>query len=126
MAPWPDQLCPHSECFQPIRDLLAEMVANADQKTSEFKALMRQSPGGAITCPYCQGALEFETDGGPLVTSTLRPIRYSRLKMEARAADYGLHKSPPVRGMTPEEWVAEEKLMPGALVGYNYTEDFGP
>jgi hypothetical protein len=28
--------------------------------------------------------------------------------------------------MTPEQWVAEEKLMPGALVGYKYVEDCSP
>jgi hypothetical protein len=28
--------------------------------------------------------------------------------------------------MTPEQWVAEEKLMPGALHGYHYVEDGTP
>jgi hypothetical protein len=40
--------------------------------------------------------------------------------------DYGSHKSPPDMAMTPEELVAEEKLMPGALRGYQYVEDLIP
>jgi hypothetical protein len=28
--------------------------------------------------------------------------------------------------MTPEQWVAEEKLMPGVLNGYQYVEDGTP
>jgi hypothetical protein len=46
--------------------------------------------------------------------------------MERRARDYGSHKSPPDMTMTPEQWVAEEKLMPGALMGYQYVEDGTP
>jgi hypothetical protein len=46
MAPWPDQLCPHPDCQQRIRDLLAEMVPNADQTTPEFLAVVGQKPGG--------------------------------------------------------------------------------
>jgi hypothetical protein len=126
MAPWPDQLCPHSACMQLIRDLLAEMVPNADQAKPEFKALVGQAPGGAITCPYCQGAVEYEQNGRTLVVSTRSPLRYSRTKMEIRAKDYGSQKKPPDAGMTPEQWVAEEKLMPGALHGYIYVEDLTP
>jgi hypothetical protein len=46
--------------------------------------------------------------------------------MELRAADYGSQKNPPEHGMTPEQWIAEEKLMPGALHGYRYVEDNPP
>jgi hypothetical protein len=46
--------------------------------------------------------------------------------MEARAKDYGIQKSPPDLAMTPEKWVAEEKLMPGALQGYKYVEEIAP
>jgi hypothetical protein len=46
--------------------------------------------------------------------------------MERRARDYGSHKTPPDTAMTPEHWVAEEKLMPGALRGYQYVEDNAP
>ena len=46
--------------------------------------------------------------------------------MELRARDYGTQKSPPDLAMTPEQWVAEEKLMPGALRGYTYVEDRVP
>jgi hypothetical protein len=53
--------------MQPIRDLLAEMVPNADRIKPEFKALVGQQPGGAITCPYCQAAVEYEMDGRTLV-----------------------------------------------------------
>ncbi len=60
MAPWPDQPCPYPGCGQPIRDLLAEMVPSADQAKPEFKALVGQTPGGAITCPYCQRAVEYD------------------------------------------------------------------
>jgi hypothetical protein len=126
MAPWPNQSCPHPACGQPIRDLLAEMVPNTDQTTPKFKALLGQTPGGAITCPYCQRAVEYDTDGRSLVASTRSPLRYSRIKMERRARDYGSQKSPPDIGMTPEQWVAEEKLMPGALHGYRYIEDGTP
>jgi hypothetical protein len=126
MAPWPNQSCPHPGCGQPIRDLLVEMVPNADQTRPGFKALLGQTPGGAITCPYCQEAVEYDTDGKSLVPSALVAFRYSRTKMERRARDYGNHKSPPDMAMTPEQWVAEEKLMPGALHGYQYVEDGTP
>jgi hypothetical protein len=46
--------------------------------------------------------------------------------MELRATDYGSQKNPPDLTMTPEQWVAEEKLMPGALQGYRYVEDGPP
>ncbi len=126
MAPWPNQSCPHPGCGKPIRDLLAEMVPSADQVRPGFKALLGQTPGGAITCPYCQHAVEYDTDGKSLVPSALVAFRYSRTKMERRARDYGNHKSPPDVAMTPEQWVAEEKLMPGALHGYQYVEDVTP
>jgi hypothetical protein len=109
-----------------IRDLLAEMVPNADQARPEFIAVLRQAPGGAITCPYCQQAVEYDTDGKSLVRSARAPLRYSRSKMERRARDYGSQKKPPHAAMTPEQWVAEEKLMPGALRGYQYVEDGTP
>jgi hypothetical protein len=57
-SPWPNQPCPHQGCGQPIRDLLAEMVPDADRAKPEFKAVVGQQPGGAITCPFCQGAVE--------------------------------------------------------------------
>jgi hypothetical protein len=102
------------------------MVPNADQGRPEFKAILGQTPGGAITCPYCQQPVEYDTDGKSLVPSTRVPFRYSRTKMERRARDYGSHKSPPDMALTPEQWVAEEKLMPGALRGYQYVEDGTP
>jgi hypothetical protein len=102
------------------------MVPNADQAMPEFRALVGQTPGGAITCPYCQRAVEYARDGQSLVISTRTPLRYSRVKMELRAKDYGSQKSPPDPAMTPEQWVAEEKLMPGALQGYTYVEDGTP
>jgi hypothetical protein len=43
--------------------------------------------------------------------------------MELRARNYGSFKNPPDVTMTPAQWVAEEKLMPGALQGYRYVED---
>jgi hypothetical protein len=46
--------------------------------------------------------------------------------MERRASDYGSHNSPPDTALKPEEWVAEEELMPGALHGYQYIEDAMP
>jgi hypothetical protein len=46
--------------------------------------------------------------------------------MELRARDYGSQKSLPNPAMTPEQWVAEEKLMPGTLQGYTYVEDGAP
>ena len=126
MAPWPDQPCPHPNCGERIRDLLAEMVPNADQTKPEFLAVVGQKPGGAITCPFCQGAVEYEADGQTLAVSARTPLRYSRAKMETRAKDYGNQKNPPVPDLTPEEWVAEEKLMPGALRAYQYAEDMQP
>lgn len=45
---------------------------------------------------------------------------------ELRAKDYGNQKSPPDVAMTPEQWVAEEKLMLGALQEYIYVEDGSP
>ena len=126
MAPWPLQPCPHPGCGQLIRDFLAEMVPKAEQAKPEFRAVVGQTPGGAITCPYCQRAVEYSSDGQTLVASSRTPLRYSRSKMEARAKDYGIQKSPPDLAMTPEKWVAEEKLMPGALQGYKYVEEIAP
>ncbi len=126
MAPWPYQLCPHPACLQPIRDLLAEMIPSTDQAKPEFKSIVRQTPGGAITCPYCQGAVEYDTDGKSLVVSAMMPLRYSKMKMTIRAKDYGDQLIPPKNEMTPEQWIAEEKLMPGALHNYNYVEDLTP
>jgi len=103
--------------------LLAEMVPNTDQTRPEFRAIVGQTPGGAITCPYCQRSIEYNSDGRSLVVSTRIPLRYSRAKMELRARDYGDQKNPPDPAMTPEQWAAEEKLMPGALQGYRYVED---
>jgi hypothetical protein len=123
MAPWPDQYCPHPDCGRHIRDLLAEMVPDQEQRKAEFKALVGQIPGGAITCPYCQGAVEYSSDGITLAISGTAPFRYSRTKMEMRAKDFGLQKTPPDLHMTPERWITEEKLMPGALHKYRYAED---
>ncbi len=125
-SPWPNQACPCQGCGQHIRDLLAEMVPDEHRPGPELKAVVGQRPGGAITCPFCQQAVEYQPDGKTLAPSQLTPLRYSRAKMEARAKDYGSQKSPPHRDMTPEEWIAEEKLMPGALVGYRYAEDGPP
>jgi hypothetical protein len=102
------------------------MVPNVDQTSPEFKALVGERPGGAITCPYCQGAIEYEADGKSLAVSARAPLRYSRAKMELRARDYGSQKTPPEPGMTPEQWIAEEKLMPGALRAYRYAEGGAP
>jgi hypothetical protein len=102
------------------------MVPDADQATPEFRALTGQRPGGAITCPYCQGAVEYEADATSLAVSARVPLRYSRRKMELRAGDYGTQKSPPDLTMTPEQWIAEEKLMPGALQACRYAEDVAP
>ncbi len=102
------------------------MVPNADQARPEFRAVLGQTPGGAITCPYCQQPIEYGVDGRSLKPSARLPLRYSRAKMERRARDYGSHKSPPDMSMTPEQWVAEEKLMPGALREYQYVEDSTP
>jgi hypothetical protein len=102
------------------------MVPNVDQTSPEFRALIAQRPGGAITCPYCEGAIEYDQDGLWLVVSARLPLRFSRAKMELRARDYGCQKTPPNLGMTPEQWVAEEKLMPGALENYAYSEDSRP
>ena len=40
--------------------------------------------------------------------------------------DYGGQLNPPQAKMTPEEWIAEDKLMSGALQGYVYAEDLTP
>src|SRR3989440_5151690 len=94
MAPWPFQPCPHTGCGQEIRDLLAEMVPNADQAKPEFRALVGQTPGGAITCPYCQRALEYDRDGQTLVVSAQTPLRYSRTKWSCASGITGAKKVP--------------------------------
>ncbi|HEY6220326.1 MAG TPA: hypothetical protein VIV65_09740 [Gemmatimonadaceae bacterium] len=110
----------------PITDLLIEMVPDGDRSRPDFKSILRQDPGGAITCPYCQGAVEYDVDGRTLIVSARIPLRYSRVKMEIRAKDYGNQKNPPEPAMTPEKWITEEKLMPGGLQGYLYAEDITP
>jgi hypothetical protein len=69
---------------------------------------------------------QYSKDGQTLEVSSRPPLRYSRTKMELRASDYGAHRNPPDMSMTPEQWVAEEKQMPGALLGYVYVEDGTP
>src|SRR4051794_15477375 len=103
MAPWPYQSCPHPSCNQPITDLLAEMLPDEDRTKPGFRAVVGQTPGGAITCPYCQGAVEYAADGATLTISSRVALRYSRAKMEMRAADYGSQKVPPDPGITPEQ-----------------------
>jgi hypothetical protein len=122
-SPWPNQPCPHPHCQRHITDLLAEMVPNEEHVTVAFQAVVAQRPGGAITCPFCGEAVEYDVDGQTLVVSSTVPLRYSRAKMELRAANYGIQKVPPDPTMTPEQWIGEEKLMPGALNGYEYAED---
>jgi hypothetical protein len=119
-TPWPDKPCP--SCQQTITDLLAEMVPDSDQATPDYRALNARKPGGAITCPYCQEAVEYDPNGEDLVRSTRTPLRYSRAKTENRARNYGkafLNKT----DTSPEEWVADDKGMSGALRGYRYAED---
>ncbi len=126
MAPWPCQPRPYSGCGRLITDLLIEMVPDQERAKPEFRAVLTQTPGGAITCPYCQGAVEYAIDGKTLTASARTPLRYSRLRMEARAKDYGDQRIPTEAAMTPEQWIAEDKLMPGALQGYLYAEDDSP
>lgn len=119
-TPWPDKPCPH--CQQIITDLLIEMVSDADQATPHYRALNGRSPGGAITCPYCQGAVEYDPNGEDLVVASRTPLHYSREKTEDRARKYGqvfLNKA----DATPEEWISDDKGMAGALRGYKYAED---
>src|SRR5437868_2119779 len=103
MAPWPDKPCPY--CGEIITDLLLEMVPDVDQVTAEYKAMNNRKPGGAVTCCYCQEAIEYHVNGQDLVQSSRTPLRYSRSKTEERARNYGgvfLNKP----DATPEEWVA--------------------
>jgi hypothetical protein len=118
-TPWPDKPCPH--CHQIITDLLLEMVPDGEHTTAAYKAINNRKPGGAVTCPYCQEAVEYDANGEDLVQSKLVPLRYSRLKTEDRAENYGrvfLNKV----NTTPEEWLEHDKGMPGAFRGYHYAE----
>jgi hypothetical protein len=66
--------------------------------------------------------VEYDSNGEDLVASSRTSLRYSRAKTEARAKQYGqvfLNKP----DATPEEWLADDKGMPGALGGYRYAED---
>ena len=65
---------------------------------------------------------EYHANGEDLIPSSRAPLRFSRVKTENRARRYGeifLNRL----GLTPEEWVADDKGMPGALRGYRYAED---
>ena len=122
-TPWPDKPCPH--CQQVITDLLSEMVHNSRQATPEYAAIVGRKPGGAITCPYCQGSVEYSSNGEDLVPSDREPLRYSRSKMEERAAKFG-QAFMASADTIPEEWVRVDRGMPGALRGYKYWEDLQP
>ena len=74
MAPWPHHPCPHLDCGKLIRDLLAEMLPDSDRGKPELLALVRQMPGGSITCPYCRQAVEYDNDGQSLVVSYRTPL----------------------------------------------------
>jgi hypothetical protein len=118
-TPWPNKPCPY--CSGHITDLLAEMIDPLKKGSPEQKALIGTGPGGAITCPYCQGAIEYDAAGG-LVPSTRPPLRYSRFLLEQRARDFGTHfQGNP--NLTPQEWIELDKAMPGALQGYRFAED---
>jgi hypothetical protein len=120
MAPWPNQPCPH--CGNTITDLLAEMVPGESQKTAGYAALVKCEPGGSIACPYCQGSVEYATNGDELRVSLREPLRYSRHKVEDRAKKFAeLFLERP--DCSPEEWIAQDRMMPGALRGYRYAED---
>ena len=119
-TPWPDKPCPH--CGETITDLVMEMVPDPDQSTSEYAAIVNRKPGGAVTCPYCEGAMEYAANGDDLVQSTKEPLRYSRPKTEERARRYGevfLNR----HDVTPEEWAGHDKGMVGAFKGSRYAED---
>jgi hypothetical protein len=119
-TPWPDRPCPH--CGKVITDLTMEMVPDADQTSAAYVAINSRAPGGAVTCAYCEGAIEYHANGEDMVQSATRPLRYSRRKTEERAKQYGqvfLNKP----DATPEEWLADDKGMHGALRGYRYAED---
>jgi hypothetical protein len=98
------------------------MVPDADQARPEYRAIVSRTPGGAITCPYCQGAVEYDANGEDLVPSNRTPLRYSRSKTEDRAQKYGQVFLNKVEA-SPEEWIADDKGMAGALHGYRYAED---
>lgn len=119
-TPWPDKPCPY--CQQVITDLLLEMVPDEFNRGPEYRAITNRQPGGAITCPFCQFAVEYDQNGEDLVQSALTPLRYSRRKTEDRAKSYGqlfMNRS----NVTPEEWAEHDKGMPGAFRGYRYSED---
>src|SRR5438876_944365 len=110
-TPWPDRPCPY--CGNTITDLLTELVPDPDQVGQEYGALIARTPGGAITCAYCEGAVEYAANGDDLVRSSRIPLRYSRQKTEDRARAYGqvfLNKP----DATPAEWIADDKGMFGA------------
>jgi hypothetical protein len=99
-----------------------EMVPDQDQITTDYKSVVGRRPGGAIACPYCQNAIEYDANGEDLVQSSRIPLRYSRVKTEDRARNFGqvfLNKG----DTSPDEWVAADKGMSGAFVGYRYAED---
>jgi hypothetical protein len=98
------------------------MVPDTERGTAEYRAINDRKPGGAITCPYCQESVEYDTNGDDLVKSKRVPLRYSRPKTEARAQGHGrvfLNK----QDTSSEEWVEHDKGMPGAFRGYKYAED---
>ena len=65
---------------------------------------------------------------GRPVLGEIRADAVAVFQGEDGAASQGLREpeEPPDPAMTPEQWVAEEKLMPGALRGYSYVEDGAP
>jgi hypothetical protein len=98
------------------------MVRDVDQGSADYKAINDRKPGGAIPCPYCQEAVEYDPNGKDLVRSRRIPLRYSRPKTEDRAKRYGqVFLNQP--NATPAEWVDHDKGMAGAFRGYKYAED---
>lgn len=98
------------------------MVPDEWQGTPEYAALVKNEPGGAITCPYCSGSVEFAANGNDLVVSEKTPLRFSRSKIESRAQRFGqifLGQA----DTTPQEWMETDRGMPGALERYHYAED---
>lgn len=109
-APWGVGKCPHCKRF--IEDLLMEMVPKPFTRHPGYRKTIDTKPGGvAVQCPYCGEAVEFDEQEN-LVKSDKAPLPYSRQKFEVRT-----------EGLPPEDWVAKEKGMQGALRNHQWEED---
>jgi hypothetical protein len=113
-------------CQGYIVDALLECIPVAKRSMPAFRLLFNARPGGALSCPYCNGLLGFNDAGQPQVPQPGWPVfRYGRAELEVKKLADG---EPAATALT--DWALRYRFVqPGThrpLVGYTYAEQALP